>query len=76
MTTAPTMLTAIGSVIDTVAAVRFAEFHDALAADGVAADTIADLEAFFLAEYIAWRQEALAALEAEILTFLEPPVRH
>jgi len=72
MTLAPAVLSAIGTAIDAIAAGHFAEFHDALVADGVAADAIADLDAFFLAESLTWRQEQLPALLAAAL--LEPAI--
>jgi hypothetical protein len=70
MTLAPAALSAIGTAIDAIAAVQFAELEAALAADGWAPDDIAAVEAWWVAELIAWRQEQLPAILAALVAEL------
>jgi hypothetical protein len=57
---------AIGTRLDAIAAERFADLERALARQGHSADAIAALHARLVAEWLVWKFETLAQLEAQL----------
>ena len=55
---------AIGTQLDTVAAQRFAALEHRLARQGYSADGLAEFRARWLADWLVWKYEVLAQLEA------------